>query len=85
MFSFIFSALVTFNYPILPGKVYQACYKPDGLAEVCTPMSATPKFVTVADDTVFDFYMRIDGEQSEVTRIQTAKKKLSAPLLSVEQ
>lgn len=77
-------ATATFVYTLESGKTYQACYQAEGENEpTCEAFTQSPHSVEIADDTLFDLFVTVDGVESERVTYRTAKKKPAAPILSV--
>jgi hypothetical protein len=77
-------ATVTFFYAINPDVSLEACYQLVGAANpTCLAMTASPFIVEdLADDSSYDFWVKVDSVNSEKVRARTSKKPI-APLAVV--
>ena len=77
----ILGASIFIIYNLIAGSTYQACYQKLGGTAVCAVMTVSPYQLTVEDDTQYDFWVKINGTDSDKVVWKTGKKTAAAPQL----
>jgi hypothetical protein len=75
----ILGATIFLIYNLLSGTTYQACSQPVGGAVSCAAMTVSPYQLTVLDDTDYDFWVKVNGADSDKVRWKTGNQKKTAP------